>query len=315
MAVYKLHTLKIHATGMAAAVIIRDLLDAQLDLTPDMAREVTAAQSTPDHVAMKSQENKLSCSTYDLTGVLDAIGVIGLGIASGANPGVVLYSQQFDAIGQAVSGSYHRSYTMGNGLLLPKSLSCDHQGDFKLSLEMPILWDRTNNPVVLSDVAALPSITQAASRWTLGPIKLGNVALGKYTNVAIDFGNNATTRGERSDIWPTHIDQRTHEPMITITGIDPAWFVASGGVPIGGVVAANSTDYIMLRKRTQDGTHFVDNATTTHIKFTLAGLAAISGAAQLQAQRVSETTLVIAGAKDSSGNMPLVVDTTSAIPS
>lgn len=314
MTVHKLHTLKIHGTGMASAIIVRDLLDAQLDLAPDLAREVTAAQSTPDHVAMKAQNNRLTVSTYDLVQVLDAIGVVGLGITSGANPGVVLYSQKFDDVGQAVSGSYHRSYTLGTGLIVPKSLSCDHQGDFKLSLEMPILWDGTNNPVVLSDTAALPSITQAAARWTLGPMKIGNVALGKYTNVSIDFGNNVTTRGEKSDIWPTHIDQRTHEPMITITGIDPTWFVASGGVPIGGIVAANATDYVMLRKRTQDGDHFVGDATAEHIKFTLAGLAAISGAAQLQAQRVSETSLVIAGAKDSSGNMPIVVDTTSAIP-
>jgi hypothetical protein len=310
--VYKAHAVKIHATGMGSAVIVRDILDERLDISPEMMAEVTAPNTTPDHVAYVARKPKLSFSTYDLTGALDAIGLIGLGIASGANPGVVLYLQKYDSYGQAVSGANHRSYTMGRGVLVPRTLTADHQGDFRLQNEMVIIGDGTNTPVALSDTATLPTITQLPGRWTLGKIVIGGITLDEFTNVSIDFGNNVTSRGVKSLVDDTHIDQRTHEPTITITGIDPTWF-AGASIPIGGIVVANATDRIYLRKRTQDGDHFVGDGTATHIALALAGLAAIDQAAQVQAVRISETTLMIKGAKDASGNMPLVVDTTSTI--
>lgn len=305
---FSLHSLKIHPES-ASAVIVRDLLSAQLQLAPNVVAEVTAANVTPDHVAMHGQQQRLTFDTYDVPGVLDAIGVTGLAITSGTNPGAVLYAQKFDQTGGASSGSVARSYTVGLGCLCPKSLTCDHQNDLKLSCELAILWDRTNNPVVLSESAALPTITQTPNRWTLGPIIIGGVTLGQYTGVSVDFGNNVTTRGIGSDIYDTVIEQKTHEPKITITGVDPLWFKASGGIPIGGAVVANATDYIVFRRRAQTGSHFISNATSAHIKLTLAGFAAIDGAAQLQAQRINETTIQITGAKDSSGNMPIVLNT------
>jgi hypothetical protein len=310
--VYKAHAVKIHATGMGSAVIVRDILNEALPLSPELLADVTAPNSTPDHVAFKARKPKLTFSTYDLTGVLDAIGVVGLGIESGANPGVVLYLQKFDDFGQAVSGANHRSYTLGRGCLVPKTLSCDHQGDFKLDCEMTIIGDTVNSPVTLSDTATLPTITQLPARWTLGKIVVAGITLGEYTNVSIDFGNTADSQGSASNVDDSHIAQRTHEPMITITGIDPKWFAAAS-IPINGAVAVNATDRIYLRKRTQDEDHFVGDGTATHIAVALAGLAAIDQACQVQATRISETTLVIKGAKDSSGNMPLIVDTTSTI--
>lgn len=308
---YTLHTVKIHPDS-ASAVIIRDLLSAQLQLAPNVVAEVTAANITPDHVAMHGQQQRLTFDTYDVPGVLDAIGVTGLGITGATNPGVVLYLQKFDQTGGATSGSVARTYTAGTGLLVPKSMSCEHGGDLKITSELAILWDRTNNPIVLAENGALPSITQTPGRWTLGPITIAGNVLGQYTNVAVDFGNQVTTRGIGSDVYDTVVEQKTHAPKITITGIDPLWFKASGGIPIGGAVVANGTDSIVFRKRAQTGSHFVSNATSAHIKLTLAGFAAIDGAAQLQAQRIDETTIQITGAKDSSGNMPIVLSTASS---
>lgn len=310
---YKQHAIKIYGDGMGAAVIVRDILDSRLELNPEVRREVTSANSTPDHVAMVGQKNLFSFTTYDIKGVLDAIGVVGLGITSATNPGVVNYLQKFDDVGNAASGSSHRSYTLGDGLLVPKMLTCEHQGDFRLTCEMPLVWDGTNNPIVLSESAALPTITQVPNRWTLGKVIVGGVTLDRYTSISIDFGNNYATRGSESAVWDKSIEQITHEPSITITGIDPLWFKASSGIPIGGIVAANATDKVYLRKRTQDGNSFVGDGTSGHMLITPAGLASITQASQVVMQRLSETSLVIYGAKDSSGNMPLVLNTATTI--
>lgn len=311
MSAYKLHTLKIHNDG-SSAVIIRDLLNVELPLNPELMAEVVGHLSTPDHVAYMARKPVLTGSTYDIKGILDAIGVTGLGIVSATNPGVVLALQKHDANGNPASGSVHRTFTLGDGVLVPRTLTCDHQGDYRIEFQMTPITDGTNATVTIADNAALPSVTQAASRWTLGKIVIGGITLTKYTNVSIDFGNNVTARGSQSLVEDTHIEQRTHDPSITISGIDPAWF-ASGAIPIGGAAVVNATDRIYLRKRTQDDDHFVGDATETHIAFSLAGLAAIDSATRAQAVRISETSLVIRGAMDGSGNMPLVVDTTAAI--
>lgn len=134
---FSLHSLKIHPES-ASSVIVRDLLSAQLQLAPEVVAEVTAAQTTPDHVAMRGQQQRLTFDTYDVPGVLDAIGVTGLAITSGTNPGVVLYAQKFDQTGGATSGSVARSYTIGLGCLYPRTLACDHKSDLRLTSELAI---------------------------------------------------------------------------------------------------------------------------------------------------------------------------------
>lgn len=311
MAIYKPHTIKIHPDG-ASSVIMGDLLDLDESGQYEKRAEVTAPNTVPTHVAIDGRVFMLRGSTYDLKNLLDTIGVSGLGIAGATNPGVVAYWQKFDDMGFAVSGSNHLSRTYANGVLVPRMVSCDHQGDAKLTFELHIFGDGTNAPVTLSTTAALPTITATPNRWTLGPITLGGISFSEYTGIEIDFGNNIQLRGVQSYLDPTHVEQKTHEPKITITGIDPTWF-ASAKVAVGGLVIANSTDSIYLKKRTQTATSFVPNGTAEHIKFTPAGLASMGSIGRAQAQRVGESTIEITLAKDSSGNAPLVLSTASAI--
>ena len=202
---------------------------------------------------------------------------------------------------------------MGNGFICPKTLRLDHRGDARIDFDFyPLSADGSASPITISDTAALPTVSAAHARWTLGKIVVGNKTLADYSGLEIDFGNTVETRASSSFVYDHYIEVKTHAPKITITGIDPSWF-SSSNVPIGGIAAAYATDAIYLRKRGQSGTNFVADATTEHIKFTPVGLANVGQANRAEMQRASETTLVITCAVDSSGNAGLSVSTGSAI--
>jgi hypothetical protein len=311
MPTYRPFAVSLNWDSIAAAVHVPDISQIGSNLNPEMAAELVAQSAKPLHVAIKAIKPVVSFDSFAIATLLDALGVVGFGFTGATNPGIIAYWQKFSDVGEAVSGSYQRSHTVHTGCIVPKRLSVDHQGDAKLEVEVTAIKTSGNACIVLSDTAALPSIAVASARWTLGPCKLNNVALNEYTKLEIDFGNTVEVIGSASDPYATHIEVKKHEPKIKLSGIDIAWFGASN-VPIGGIVAATSTDYVYLRKRSQDGSHFVGDGTAEHIKFSLAGLAAV-GSQKGEAQRVSETELMLTLAVDGSGNNPLIVDTTSAI--
>ena len=309
MPLYKAHSLKIHVDG-GSAVIIPDIQSLGLEQNPNLMAELTAAYTTPTHVALVARKILGSMQSFALATLLDTIGVAGLCITSATNPGVTMYFQKFDDNGCPVSGSAHRSITIKGGLIYPKTLSCQHQQDASLQVEIAGIKTTGNAAVVVSDVAALPTITVASARWTLGPITIGGVALAEFDDVEIDFGNEVQTRAVESNVDDTHIEQRSTSPKATIKGIDPAYF-SDAQVPLGGLVATHAADSIIFRKRTQDGDNFVAAGTAEHIQFTIGGLAA-NTSLRGQAQRATESSIQIVLARDSSGNQPLIVDTTAS---
>jgi hypothetical protein len=308
---YKAHSLKIHVDG-GSAIIVPDITSKGLDQSPELMAEMTAAYSTPTHVAMVANKIASEVQSYAVATLLDALGVAGLCVTSATNPGAVIYLQKFDANGCPVSGSNHRSYTIKGGLIVPRTLSVSNRQDAQITCSTYVIKSGSNDPIVLADTAALPSLVVASARWTLGPITVGGVALADYTELEIDFGNEVQTDGVESNVYDDHVAQRTHAPTITIKGIAPTWFAAAS-IPIGGKAATQAGDAIYLRKRSQDDSHFVDDAAAEHIQFNFAGLAA-NTQMRAQAQRTSESSLTIKLVRDSSGNAPLVVDTTAALP-
>lgn len=310
---HKAHSLQLFPDALVAAVNVPDITSHGLEMNAEVRADVTAGESSPTHVAVVAQKPAYDVTTYALATMLDNVGTKGLGIDSDTNPGVTAFLQSFDDFGEPLAGSVHRSYLIKKGLIVPRNISVDHQGDAQLNCDLLVLKKSGNDAVVISDVAALPTISIVSDRWTLGPIDVAGKTLSDYTGFQIDFGNEVSARSSQSDVFDTHIDQKTHSPTLTVSGINPAWF-SSANITIGGVVATHANSILHLRKRTQDGTEFVSNLTAEHIKFTLAGLTNVSRAMQGEATRLSETSLRVVAAKDSSGNDPLIVDTTSTHP-
>lgn len=312
MTVYKPYCVQIH-NDSTSAVIIPDVMELSDKHDPKFVAEVTGGQITPTHVALVEQKVMSPWSSYALKTVLDQLGVAGLAILATTNPGLSLFWQKFDANGFAVAGSVHRSLTYKGGVIIPKKISVDHGGDAKIECEVVPVKTTGNAVVVDSDTASLPAIAILPGRWTIGGIKINNVALTACTKLEIDFGNNTETKGVDSEIYASRLEQKTHEPQIRIDGIDPTWFSAAK-IALGGTTVLTANDYVYLRKRSQDGSSFVPNATAEHIKFALAGMSAIDDSLKGQAQRAGETSLLVKLAKDSSGNAPLIVNTASTHP-
>ncbi len=306
---YKPYALTLHTDAMGSAVHLPDILSKGIQVNSEMRGQLVANSPTPNHVNLVGRSPIANMSSFALATLLDNLGFTGLAINSATNPGVISYWQKFNKNGFAES-SNHRSYTFRKGIIVPKRLTVSHRDDARLEFDVVPIFDGTNNAIEVSDAASLPTISINPARWTLGPITLGNEILTEYTQLEIDFGNTVETGSSESDIDPTHVAVRTHEPTITITGIDPQW-MSSSVFAIGGTVVAQATDAIYLRKRS--GVSFVADGTAEHIKLTPNGILSVGQAAQAEAQRIGQTTIMVKLGIDSSGNAALAVDTTSAI--
>ena len=311
MATYRAHSITCFADGQGSAVHVPGIISKSINVNPEIVAELTGSATRPKHTAMNAIDPLLSGSLYSLKTALDIIGTTGFGIDSDTNPGLTMYLAQLTDMGDLVGGSTDRSYLVKKGAWVPRRLTCNSRGDATLEWEVYCLQKGSNDPVVISDSATLPTIVIAEARWTLGPIDLGGVVLSDYNQVTIDFGLEITPQAVESAIYNKYLGVKNQIPTITIQGIDPTWW-SSSPVPIGGAAVTHANSNFYLRKRTQDGAHFVANGTAEHIKFTFAGLAAVE-AVNVTATSLADTSLRIQAVEDSSGNAPLIVDTASAI--
>ena len=311
---YKIYCVEIDvdAYGTGAAKQIPDCLSESLSNNPQIDSIITTGETSPTHVSLISQQVAGSFDTHAIASAIDAIGITPMCIATATEPGVTFYLQDFTDCGAPVSGNTHRSLLISGGAVVPRSITADHQGHARMSVDVIVAKDGANDAIIISDVAALPALTLGGIRWTIGKMTVGGVALSDYTSVTIDFGNTVTTRGTQSSIWDTYVEISTHAPTITISGIDPAWFKASGGIPIAGLACTHANTILYLRKRDATATGFVADGTAEHIKFSAKGIAMIQSPMSGGAGRFTDTSLVIRCIKDSV-NDPIEYDTTSAI--
>lgn len=311
---YKIHAVEIDVDsfGVASEVIVPDCMSEGLENNPTLDAAIAAGEISPKHVALVAQSAMGNFSTFALPTAIDATGLKALCIATTTEPGVTYYLQKHDACGDVTSGSIHRSLNVQAGVVVPRRITCDHQGHATIDYDVVIIKESGNDAIVISDTADMPTIASAGNRWTLGPCDVGGVTLSDYTRLEIDLGNTVQTRSTQSDIWDTYVEVRTHAPTITLSGIDPVWFKASGGVPIDGLQCTHANTTIYLRHRTTDGTGFVADGTATHISFTAAGIATVQQPFTGEATRFTETSIRITTLDDTS-NDPIVVDTSVAI--
>lgn len=241
--------------------------------------------------------------------------------------GCVMYARTHVAGGTRAGASLHRSYTFNLGIVIPRTLTVDHQGDATLDCDVIITYDGNNDPVVISaDTISLPSGFNDIERFALptsGGIVIGNddgsptpATLSSVRSMSIDFGVTATTEGADSDVWDTQSSIQSIAPVITLNGIDIAWLQASGitdKVPFAGLSIEHASTAIYLRKRATGGT-FVADATAEHIKFTAGGLAHIDNVVSGSSNLPNECSLTLTCFRDTNDNNPLVIDTAIALP-
>jgi hypothetical protein len=276
----------------------------------EVRQEATSGEVYARFQALYAQNPMAEFGTKAIAAALAACGLTGTALTSGAP--FIAYSQKQTEGGTRTSGSNHRTWTINEGLMYPRRIVCEHQGDATIEYQVLATYDGTNEPVVVADSVALPATTDA-ERFTIGAISLHDgttaYALDHCRRIEIDLGIAAETVGADSDIWPTSCRIVEIQPSITISGIDSEWW-KSTKIPLTGRNITHTSTKLYLRKRAAGAT-FVADVTAEHVKFTAAGLATIDGF-DGSGNALDEITLTMPLRYDGTNN-PIVINTASAI--
>lgn len=282
----------------------------------EVRSETSSGRVYPEFQAVVAQKSSASFSTLAIAAALDMVGLIGKDVST-LTGGFSMWAEKHASGGTRAGASSHRKHNVALGLIVPGTLSVEHQGDATLPYDVLILGDGAgNDPVVITKAQTLPTLTAGdieKERFTLGKVTIGGILLEGVTSVEIDFGIEAVTVGADSTIHDTFVSIHTIAPVITIKGIDLEW-LDSAKIPYQGKVATHTGDdatSIYLRKRAVGGT-LVPLGTAEHIKFTADGLATIENALDVSGNDTGEVNLVMPLRFDGT-NAPLIVNTAIAI--
>ena len=311
--IHGIYAVRLFDTTMVSEAILDGVANQALTMDSRITREASSGVSYPRHAFISGQNFASQLSTMRLEDWFDEVGFAGKKIETDVGkPGIVLYGQLYDEVGGGRSaGSTHRTYTMARGYIVPRTLTVDHQGDATLQYDYFIIYDGTNDPIVIAESQAVPTLVGDDQRFTLGGITLGGTTFDQVQSMTIDFGVTVRTESGDSDVYPTKVSIADWSPTITLRGNKAKWLGATG-IGIGGLSCTHANTTIYLRKRAEAGTHFVANGTAEHIKITAAGLAVVETAQDAASGQSSESSIRLDTKYDGT-NTPVVVTTASAI--
>lgn len=308
MTVARMHNT--HAVKIGAAVI-GAIMRRSIKTGSEVRQECTTGEVFARFQALYAQKPMAEFQTRQLAVALGACALTGTALTSVAP--FLVYAQKNTEGGTRASGGNHRKWTINEGIVIPRRLTVEHQGDAVIDYDVLATYDGSNEPVVISESQTLPSVTDA-ERFTIGGLTLTDTDGGTYTltqmkRLEIDFGVQAETVGADSDIWDTSSRIVEIQPSIKISGIDSQWWHANV-VPLTGRNIRHSGTKIYLRKRAEGGT-FVPDGTAEHLKFTAAGMAVTEGF-DGQGNQLDENTIYFPLKFDGTNN-PIVINTASQI--
>lgn len=270
--------------------------------------DITDGELFARWLSIMAQDPKARFTTQHISAALTNIGLLGTSI-NDLSSGLKFYSQKHQHGGSRASGSVHRVLTFIDGIIVPRQLTVEHQGNAEIEYEALITWEGSTDPIQISDTAALPTIS-SIGKQTLGPITIAEVDFDHIKRLTIDFGVVTEQESADSDIWPRHVSIKSIKPVARIEGIDAKWFSATKIPLLGqGCSHANTTAY--LRDRAQHGT-YAANDSTTHTSMTMSGLAYGEEVLSASGEEVESVTLVLEMDYDGT-NLPIVIDTTADI--
>lgn len=286
------------------ATTIGGITQASVNLGTQLRNDPTSGEVYNRFHSIQAQIPAASFTTYQVGTAIDVTGVLGYDI--GAVAGLAIYGVKHELGGTRASGSVNAKYAIADGILFPTTLSVNDKGDATLAYQCAVLHDGSaNDPIIPTFNNAALTLTDAL-RFTLGPVKIGNVTMNQVTAMEIDFGINVVRRPAGSEIWDTFASIESIQPVITLRGTLVTWF-GSSGVDIEGLPITHANTTIYLKKRAIGGTYVADG-TAQHIKITAEGLATVEQCFDDS----GEVTITIPCRYDGT-NAPLIFNTASAI--
>ncbi len=205
-------------------------------------KEATSGELAVRLQAIVAQKFAPTFTTMDIARALTACGSLGCLLST--KP-LTLYGRARSPDLSALSAG-HLSFTYQGGLLIPETLSADHQGDATLSYKAIPIYDGTNAPLVISDAnVTIPGIT-TDSRWTLSSVTLGEVTIGQHVGLNIHFGIDAKSEGAQSDVYDSRTYVESVQPSVDFTSTRIAKLL--------DILGTSGAISITLRERKTGGT-------------------------------------------------------------
>lgn len=293
--------------GDGSATTVPGITNVRVQSGTEVSAERASGSPYPDSVAHRVSRPMIAFTTGALEDVIGAFGINGTCITNdgGTAYGLYVFGQKQDCSGVA-SGSVHRRFLVETGTIVPRSLTVDHLGSASMVYEAYPSWDGTNDPIQVSDTAAMPTYpaetwpTPPIGRWTMRGLTVESTSVTGKRNVSIDFNPTVTHEGADSDKYPTVTSISSLEPRVVVRGVDPTWLSDVAGLDGDTLTHANST--LELQQR---GTAI---GTASHIKLTFAGLVTFETIFDAGNDAPGETAMVLTCAYDGT-NAPVTVTT------
>lgn len=265
--------------------------------------------------SVKSLVRQKPTARFTTLSVGDALALIGAAGWKITGAGLLLYAYKHAEGGTRESGAEHRKYTIPDGIVVPRTLTVNHDGDATLTYDVLMTSsDGSSAPYTYTDSITVPTAAADTIRYALGPVTLESIALCGKLSLEIDFGIQVDTEGSDAEIWDTYCSISAITPTITLRGKDIAWHHESTGIPLLGkdiTQLAPTKTTLYLRKRAAGGT-FVADDVAEHVKFAAAGLATMDAAFDGDHGTAAEFSIVAPLLHDGTNN-PLVISTASTI--
>lgn len=250
--------------GGSTETFIRAIKGITSKSEEDVRQEIASGSIFADTVYKAAATPMASFTTEDIDGSALYL-PWGTCLTAVTDSGVSLYQQAQDCSGVGATG--HAKAQIKLGVMVPRTLSIDHQGNASLAWDVYSRWDGSNDPVVRTASVALPSSTATpVQRYTMEQATVANVAISGKRNISIDFNPTVLRESADSDPYNTVVSVSDFRPRVTIRGVDPSYVTSLG---IAGATCLPADTSIELRARG------VARNTTSHYKLTFAGLATV----------------------------------------
>lgn len=267
-------------------------------------KESSAGSIFPEVSYVNAARPGASFDTVDIEDALVALGLRGLCIATDTgDPGVSLYGRIQLCNGPGAEAStIHQQYLFSKGVLVPQTLTIDHQANAVMSCVIAASYDGTNLPLIVNSGVAVPVFTPDTARWTMERMTILGVTISQKQNITFDFGNRINVEDADGDLYPTWVSIAETEPRLTIRGTDVKnWFPSlTGSKP----VHATSSLYLLKRG--------VATGSAGHIRIQLSGLAYTETVFDAQGNDTGQTDLIIECAQEGA-NDPVLFTTNTTI--
>lgn len=259
------------APSTGSPVTIGGVTEQSIDHGVESTAEVTAGQESPQFGEVTKVQPGGQFTSHDVSKVMQAVGMKGICMSGGANAGFRLFSLKRNDCGGIASGSVHRSLTIPNGRIVPRTLSAQQGKRASIQCQVMSLYDGTNDPLIVTESLAKPTGLEDLVGYHLFELVVGGISIVKKTSLEVTFGNDIVAEYDDGNVFPSTLNINSHAPMIKANCFDVSVFGnGNDQIPLRGLMAEHADSYFVLRKKILGTAGY--SAGDDHIKVTFGGM-------------------------------------------